>query len=125
MNSKLLGGILLIVGTAVGGGMLALPIATSQAGFIYSTFLLFGCWLFMTAGAFLILEVNLWLPTNSNIISMAKQTLGGAGQIVAWVTYLLLLYSLLAAYIAGGGDFLRNLLAAMGLSLPAWLASSL
>jgi len=125
MNSKLLGGILLIVGTAIGGGMLALPIATSEAGFVNSFFLLVAIWLVMTAGAFLILEVNLWLPINSNIISMARTTLGGVGQIVAWVTYLLLLYSLLAAYIAGGGDFLGHLLSSININLPPWLAAFL
>jgi tyrosine-specific transport protein len=121
MNTKLLGGVLLIVGTAIGGGMLALPIATSQAGFIHSTLLLFACWFVMTASALLVLEVNLWLPANSNIISMAKATLGGAGQLVAWLSYLLLLYSLLAAYMAGGGDFLHNLFQIIHIQLPAWL----
>lgn len=125
MDTKLIGCILLIVGTAIGGGMLALPIATSQAGFIHSSLLLFFCWFVMTASAFLILEVNLWLPTNSNMISMAKMTLGRPGEVVAWITYLLLLYSLLAAYIAGGGDFLKNLLAIAHFSAPAWLTSLL
>lgn len=125
MNTKLLGSILLIVGTAIGGGMLALPIATSQAGFCYSTLLLFACWFVMTASAFLILEVNLWLPQNSNMISMAKATLGRSGEVVAWIAYLLLLYSLLAAYIAGGGDFLKNLLSIIHVSIPSWLASLL
>ena len=118
---KLLGGILLITGTAIGGGMLALPIATSSIGFVHSSLLLFFCWFIMTASAFLILEVNLWLPANSNIISMAKATLGKAGELMAWVTYLLLLYSLLAAYIAGGGDFFKNLLNLIHVSLPDWL----
>ncbi len=125
MNAKLLGSILLIVGTSIGGGMLALPIATSQTGFVDSSLLLFCCWLVMTASAFLILEVNLWLPSDSNMISMAKATLGKSGQAVAWVTYLLLLYSLLAAYIAGGGGFLKNLLSTFHLSLPQWTSSIL
>src|SRR5687767_12890429 len=102
MNTKLIGGILLIVGTAIGGGMLALPIAASQMGFVYSSLMLLVCWVIMTFSAFLVLEVNLWLPANSNIISMAKVTLGKSGQAVAWVTYLLLFYSLIAAYMAGG-----------------------
>lgn len=125
MNMKLIGGILLIVGTAIGGGMLALPLATSPVGFINSSLLLFACWLIMTAGAFLTLEVNLWLPANSNIISMAKKTLGKSGQAVAWLTYLLLLYSLLAAYIAGGGDFLNHLLSLIHIQLPHWLCALL
>ena len=115
---KLLGGILLIVGTAIGGGMLALPIATSPIGFVNSSLMLFFCWLLMTASAFLMLEVNLWLPSNSNIISMVKATLGRGWQVVAWLTYLLLLYSLLAAYIAGGGDFFKTLLNLIHINMP-------
>ena len=122
---KLLGGILLTIGTAIGGGMLALPVATAPIGFYHSTLLLFGCWLVMTSGAFLVLEVNLWLPKDSNLVSMAKLTLGKVGQAIAWVTCLLLLYSLLAAYIAGGSDFLKNILTKMNVVLPAWGVSIL
>jgi len=122
---KLLGGILLIIGTSIGGGLLALPVSTSQIGFLNSSLLLFGCWVVMTLGAFLILEVNLWMPSNSNMISMAKATLGKWGQLVAWITYILLLYSLLAAYIAGGSDFLGNLLNKYSLGLPGWSVSLL
>lgn len=125
MNMKLFGGILLIIGTAIGGGMLALPIATSPIGFMDSSLLLFVCWLVMTAGAFLILEVNLWFPANSNIISMAKKTIGPVGEWVTWITYLLLLYSLLAAYIAGGTDFFDHLLNLIHINLPHWLCSLL
>jgi tyrosine-specific transport protein len=38
MDSKLFGGILLILGTAIGGGMLALPIATTEIGFLNAFF---------------------------------------------------------------------------------------
>lgn len=112
MDFKLLGSILLIIGTSIGAGMLALPIATAELGFLGSLILLFVCWAVMTAGAFLILEVALWLPQNSNLISMAKATLGPTGQIVAWISFLLLLYFLLCAYIAGGSDLFHHLLSA-------------
>ncbi len=110
MDLRFLGGLLLIIGTTIGGAMLALPIATAQSGFLGAILLLVGSWMVMTIGAFLILEVNLWLPQDSNIISMARATLGRAGEGIAWVVYLLLLYSLLAAYVAGGADMLHNLL---------------
>src|ERR1700761_7549873 len=125
MNSKLIGGILLVVGTSIGGGMLALPIAGAAGGFIYSSILLLFCWLAMTFAAFLILEVNLWLPKNSNIISMAKKTLGNTGAIITWITYLLFLYSLLSAYISGGGDILHGLLLAMGFNSASSLDACL
>lgn len=123
MNSKLFGAILLIVGTTIGAGMLALPVATAQLGFWGSTGLLIGCWALMTACAFLFLEVNLWLPANSNLISMAGITLGRPGQAVAWFFYLMLLYSILSAYIAGGGDLFRYVLSTWGISLANSTAS--
>lgn len=123
MDFKLLGSILLIVGTCIGAGMLALPIATAQLGFVGSLLLLFGCWFVMTAGAFLILEVNLWMPQNSNLITMARTTIGPVGQIIAWVNYLLLLYSLLAAYIAGGSDLFHNLFLTRAIDIPTWTSA--
>jgi tyrosine-specific transport protein len=123
MDFKLLGCILLIIGTSIGAGMLALPIATTQLGFFGAVVLLLSCWLILTIGAFLLLEVNLWMPLNSNLISMAKATIGPVGQIISWITYLLLLYSLLCAYIAGGSDLLHNLLLKSGVEIPAWSAA--
>ena len=125
MNSRLIGGILLVVGTTIGAGMLALPIATAQLGFASSVALLVGCWAVMTVCAFLFLEVNLWLPANSNLISMAGATLGRWGQLIAWLAYLLLLYSILSAYIAGGGDLFHYLLKTSGITLPLSVASVL
>lgn len=124
-NSKLLGGILLIVGTSIGGGMLALPVATAAVGITGSLIFLFLCWLIMTSGALLVLEVNLRLPAGSNIVSMAKETLGLPGQVIAWGTYLFLLYTLLSAYISGGNDVFSSLLHQAHIDLPDWLTASL
>lgn len=123
MDSKLIGSILLIVGTSVGAGMLALPIATAQLGFIGSLILLFVGWFIMTSGAFLLLEVNLWMPQNSNLVTMARKTIGPLGQIISWVIFLLLLYSLLSAYISGGSGLLRHILEALGVNVSAPLAA--
>ncbi|STX29900.1 tyrosine-specific transport protein [Legionella beliardensis] len=119
-SSKLIGGILLIVGTSIGGGMLALPVSIAAVGFANSIFFLIVCWLIMTIGALLILEVNLRLPAGSNMVSMAKSTLGLPGQIIAWITYLFLLYTLLSAYISGGSDVFTGLLNRMNVDLPNW-----
>lgn len=114
---KMIGGIFLIIGISIGAGILALPVTTATSGFFPSAALLLGCWVLMTFNALLILEVNMWLPANSNMISMAKATLGKGGQFVAWVSYLLLFYGLLSAYVAAGSDVLANLLAALHISL--------
>jgi tyrosine-specific transport protein len=118
---KFIGGTLLIVGTSIGAGILALPVATAQSGFIDSSIMLFFCWLMMTTAALMILEVNLWFPEDSNMISMAKHTLGLPGEVIAWITYLLLLYALLCAYIAGGTDVFSSLLDLIGIHTRQWL----
>lgn len=123
INSKLLGGILLITGTSIGGAMLALPVATAGGGLLSTSLFLLSCWLIMTFGALFLLEVNLWCPKGSNIISMAEKTLGKPGKVVAWVSYLFLLYTLLSAYIDGGSDVLAGILSAAGISLSHSLAA--
>ncbi len=122
---KLLGCILLIVGTCVGAGILGLPIATATLGFSGSVGLLIVSWLIMMTAAFLILEASLWLPQNSNLISMAKATLGPLGQVIAWIVYVLLLYSLLCAYVAGGSSLFHNVLLGLGITLSPTLAAVL
>jgi tyrosine-specific transport protein len=99
--NRWLGGVFLISGTSIGAGMLALPMVTYEAGFIYSFFGLIICWAFMFSTARLILHVNLSIPGNTNMITMSEKTLGVWGKGFCWITYLLLLYSLTAAYISG------------------------
>ncbi|MGQ3892084.1 amino acid permease [Legionella sp. CNM-4043-24] len=125
MNSRFLGGILLIVGTSVGGGMLALPVANVAAGFWLSSLMLILCWGIMTLGALFILEASLYLPRGTHMVSMAAATLGNPGLVLAWGSYLFLLYTLLSAYISGGADVLGSLVVTSGLSLTGWQASTL
>lgn len=120
--NKVTGGILLITGTCIGAGMLALPITTAASGFVYSSLLLVFTWLTMFLTGLYVLEVNLLLPPGANFISMAKETLGKTGDIVAWITYLLLLYSLMAAYLSGGGDIIADAIKSIwSISLQQWL----
>ncbi|MBS4170513.1 aromatic amino acid transport family protein [Neochlamydia sp. AcF95] len=121
---KLMGGILLVAGTTIGAGMLALPVITGFAGFFPSIFLLALFWIYMTYTALLLLEVNLAMGSQVNIISMAKQTLGRPGEWIGWVTYLFLLYSLTTAYLAGSGPIIIDCIKLLtGYSLPVWLGA--
>ncbi|WED43315.1 amino acid permease [Legionella cardiaca] len=125
MKSRFIGGILLIVGTSIGGGMLALPVANSATGFWQSSIFLLICWAIMTLGALFILEANLYLPPGKHMVSMAASTLGGPGLLTAWLSYLFLLYTLLSAYISGGADVFGSLFTRIGISLNEWEASLL
>jgi tyrosine-specific transport protein len=120
-HSKWIGGVLLVAGTTIGAGMLALPVSTGLAGFFPSILLFFAYWLYMTFTAFLLLEVNLWMGKESHLNSMARYTLGKVGQAFSWLFYLFLLYSLLTAYIAGAGPiFIDAIHALFGIALPEW-----
>jgi tyrosine-specific transport protein len=123
--SKFFGSILLIIGTSIGGGMLALPVATAAGGFYYSVLAFIFCWFVMTAGAFLILEVLQPMPSGSNMISLARHYLGKPGEMVVWLFYLALLYSLVGAYISGGTDVLNNALQQFNIHLPLSAVSAL
>lgn len=119
-SGSVLGGVLLLSGSCIGVGMLALPILTGFAGFIPTTFMFIVCWLFMTTTALLFLEANLWYPKH-NIVSLSERTLGVGGKAIAWITFLFLFYSLLVAYISKGGELVQHALARYFSSdLPVW-----
>ena len=61
------GGILLIAGTSIGAGMLAIPVITSFCGFIPAFILILACWAFMLLTAYFLLEVNLFFSGETNI----------------------------------------------------------
>lgn len=110
MLKKMIGSILMIVGTAVGAGMLALPVATVAANFQTTVLMMLFSWTIMTIGALALLEVNLWFPSGANIITMVGNTFGRTTKIISGLVYALLLYSLLCAYLAGTSDILQGLL---------------
>jgi tyrosine-specific transport protein len=118
MNTKAIGGMLLLVGTSLGAGMLALPLALAKVGFFYSVLLSCLCWFVMYLGARFILEVNLTFEPGCHLVSMAKDRLGWPGQLLAWVSCLCLMYSLISSYIAGGSDMLKSLCEQYGFDLP-------
>jgi tyrosine-specific transport protein len=120
-TNKFLGSVLLISGTSIGAGMLGLPVMTGFAGFFPTLILLFFFWFYMLVTAFLYLEVNLAFPGNVNLITMAAKTLGIWGKVVAWLVYLLLLYSLTAAYMAGSSPLFSDAIKYFtGYNLPSW-----
>ena len=121
-TNRLIGGILLVSGTSIGAGMLALPVISSFAGFLPSFGLLAICWIFLFITSLLLLDVNLAFPGEVNLITMAGRTLGLPGKAITWITYLLLLYSLTAAYIAGSAPlFLQAVYHITGYAAPAWV----
>ncbi|WP_194848223.1 amino acid permease [Candidatus Neptunochlamydia vexilliferae] len=117
-----IGGILLVAGTTIGAGMLALPVMSSFVGFFPSVVIFFICWFVMLLSAFFFLDANFAVKGEVNLISIVGKTLGGWGKGLSWVVYLLLLYSLTAAYIAASAPlFTAAIQSVAGYTLPSWL----
>lgn len=104
-----LGGAFLVAGTSIGAGMLGLPIQTAAGGLFFSVGLFIGVWAMMTFTALVMLEVALSCKGETNLISMASQNLGRWGGRIAWFCYLVFLYSVMAAYTAGGTTMLADI----------------
>lgn len=102
-TSKILGSTLIIAGTTIGAGMLALPIASAGLGFSTSLMIMVGMWALMAYTALLMLELHQHADYDATLHTLAKQFLGDKGKWIATFAMLFLFYALCAAYIAGGG----------------------
>ncbi|KGY11541.1 tyrosine transporter TyrP [Vibrio tubiashii] len=102
-KSKVLGSTLIISGTTIGAGMLALPLASAGIGFSTSLIIMLALWALMAYTALLMIEVHQHADHNATLHTLAKQFLGAKGKWVASFAMIFLFYALCAAYIAGGG----------------------
>ena len=107
-RGNLLSGVFLIAGTCMGAGMLAIPLVTGISGFIPAMMINVLCWLFMMATGLLFLEVTLWMPDGSNVLSMSERFLGRGGKFLGGLFFLFLYYCLMISYIAGGAPLLSE-----------------
>ncbi|WP_104403099.1 aromatic amino acid transport family protein [Vibrio penaeicida] len=102
-KSRIFGSTLIIAGTTIGAGMLALPLASAGIGFLASLVIMLFIWLLMVYTALLMLEVHQFADHDATLHTLAEQFLGQKGKWVASCAMLFLFYALCAAYIAGGG----------------------
>jgi tyrosine-specific transport protein len=118
---SVLGAATLVAGTAVGAGILALPAVCAPAGFSASAVALTAAAGFSIFTGFLVAEVcvntmcELGSGSGVSLGSMARRTLGDTGATAVSLTYALLHYSLLVAYIAKAGETVST---ATGFSQP-------
>ncbi|MED7787942.1 aromatic amino acid transport family protein [Francisella sp. 19X1-34] len=115
--SRKFGAAMIISGTCIGAGMLAIPATVASCGFFIGSILIICIWALMTFTALVLAEVNLKMDDGSNFIEMTSKTLGPIGVGIVWICYVLLLYSLVAAYTVGGGSLLSTTLSSFSINL--------
>lgn len=124
---SLLGGTLIITGTIMGAGMLAIPTATAGIWFMPSLVLLALTWLCMMSSGLLILEANTHYPLAASFATMVRDLLGPFWHALNGLSLAFVLYILTYAYIAAGGDLTQHNLNALlgGERVPYWLGQTL
>jgi len=108
---------LMISGNMIGAGMLGLPLVTGIAGFfpgILSTFIV---WFFMYCTGLLFLEITLWMPDGSNVLSLSGKFFGRGGRLFSGGMFLFLYYCLMIAYLTAGAPLFAE---AIRISSVGW-----
>ena len=108
--NKTVGSTLLVAGTMIGAGMLAMPLTSAGIGFGFTLVLLLGLWALLTFSALLFVELYQTAESDAGIGTLAEQYFGKTGRIIATAVLIIFLYALIAAYISGGGSLLKDLL---------------
>ncbi len=107
---SVLGGAMIIAGTAVGAGMFSIPIVTAGVWFSGSVMLLIYTWACMLISGLMILEANLNYPTGASFHTMVKDLLGKVWSSINGLSITFVLYILTYAYISAGGSIITHTL---------------
>ncbi|AQS35487.1 aromatic amino acid transport protein [Shewanella psychrophila] len=121
-SKSLLGGAMIIAGTAVGAGMFSLPVVGAGMWFSYSIIMMIGVWFCMLVSGLLLLETNLHFEPGASFDTLTRETLGQFWRIVNGLSIAFVLYILAYAYISGGGSIVNHSLEAAGIELPQSVA---
>lgn len=115
MKNKTLGSALIVAGTTIGAGMLAMPLTSAEMGFSYTLLLLFILWVLLSYSALLFVEVYQKAERkDAGIASLAEQHFGLIGRVLATLSLVIFMYAILTVYSLGGGDILKPFLAFAG-----------
>lgn len=104
---KSLGSVFLIVGTTVGAGMPALPLITSSCGLFFSIVLMIISWSVMYLTGLSLIKICANQPLGVNFTSLLAGKIPKSFQVILTIIYLLLLYSLMAAYTTQGASLVK------------------
>ena len=113
----MLGSIAIVAGTAIGGGMLALPLATASLGTIPALLLLVAIWAVSIYTSLLMLEINLRAGVGLNVHAITGKTLGKVGQLIQGGSFLSLLFALTMVYLMGGSSLLKSRFEPLGIEV--------
>ncbi len=98
-----------IVGTVIGAGILGIPYAVAQVGFLVGLAYIVGLGLVVLSLHILLGAVSARTKESSQLAGMAGKYLGKPGKILMSISFLLGTYGALLAYVIGQGEVLQSL----------------
>ncbi|NRA73151.1 MAG: amino acid permease [Rickettsiales bacterium] len=106
---KKIGSIMLVAGTCIGSGMIALPMVLAKLGLVLSIVLMLSIWVVMYYTSLIHLELNLQAGRGLSLGELGKRYSGKIAEMIGVSSIKLLSYSLLSAYIYGGSSLLQKM----------------
>ncbi|MDO9974653.1 aromatic amino acid transporter [Glaesserella parasuis] len=110
MKNKTLGSTLIVAGTTIGAGMLAMPLTSAGIGFGFTFLLLVALWLLLCFSALLFVEVYQTVESDAGLGTLAEKYYGTFGRVVSTTVLIVFLYAILSAYVSGGSSILAAFL---------------
>ena len=110
MKNKTLGSTLIVAGTTIGAGMLAMPLTSAGIGFGFTVVLLDSLWLLLCFTALLFVEAYQTVDSDAGLGTLAEKYYGTFGRVVSTAVLIIFLYAILSAYVSGGSSILGGLL---------------
>lgn len=114
MHKNKWGAILLVAGTCIGSGMIALPMVLAKLGLVYSILLMLFIWFIMYYTSLVNLELNLQAGKGLSLGSLGRLYSGKGAEVIGTLSLKVLSYALLAVFIYGASSILQQLLGLEG-----------
>ncbi|OEZ33787.1 amino acid transporter [Francisella endosymbiont of Amblyomma maculatum] len=108
--NKQIGCIFLIIGTSLGGGILAIPMILSYFSAIIGSIIMFLMWLLMTYSTLAVAEACLHFEKGISYLGLAHKLFKKPGIVLVYICAFGILYGMLAAYISAIGSSFESLL---------------
>ena len=123
---ELAGASALLVGTAIGGGFLALPHVTSPSGALPSSVVLVICWIWLLLEALLISDLVIDASANASepvsFGSLSQDAFGDVGGVAVSSTFVVLMATTMVSQLSKGAEILGLVLPGAGASRAVLLA---
>ena len=110
MQNKTLGSTLIVAGTTIGAGMLAMPLTSAGIGFGFTTLLLVSLWLLLAFSALLFVEAYQTVDSDVGLGTLAEKYYGTFGRVISTAVLVIFLYAILAAYVSGASSIFGGVL---------------